>query len=181
MSMAEKRGLVRGVKKWFMTQVWRFQQVAAILTLMMMALTVSLNIYSYMKWREGEGLLANTYIGVSMVLITAIVAMWIVAYLWDKKAQMWREQMVVSAERNPFMNERLCAKDIVYITEVYIPTLEMVAKTNPDKRSTLDAMNKWIEMNLRGDKVLLEDTKRIFRAIGVEVPEIIRKVEGKNP
>jgi hypothetical protein len=179
--MAANRGVLGGIKKWFMTQVWRFQQVAMLLTLMMMSLTVSLNVYSYMKWREGSGLLANTYVGVSLVLLSAIVAMWIFAYIWDRKAQMWREQMVVSAERNPFMNERLCAKDIVYMTEIFIPTIEMAAKVNPERRDTLDALTRWIEMNLRSDRALLADTKKVYAAIGVDVPQIVRRAEQELP
>ena len=104
-----------GIKKWLMLQMWRVQQVAQILTIGMLAVNLTLQIYPYMKWREGD-FFATPYVGASLILLALVAGVWAFALIWDMRLKMWREQMTVAVEKNPFTKEKMTPKEImVYV------------------------------------------------------------------
>ena len=158
-----------GVKKWFMLQMWRIQQVAQLLVLTMMAITDALLVYDYTDGLRvgGEPLIPYRVLGVLFVLILIGGAIWAFAIIWDLRLKMWREQMTVLAEKNPFTKEKLTPKEVYILGTVWLPILERLGKDDPTAKNSAADLRKWILRSLNDDKVTEAELGAVLKYIGV--------------
>jgi hypothetical protein len=77
-----------GSKKWFMLQMWRFQQVSQIATLALLALNLALQVYNFMSWRGS--IFSSPYTAVPFLLLILVASIWAVVVFWDLRMKMWR-------------------------------------------------------------------------------------------
>ena len=123
------------MKHWFMTQVWRFQQIAMIATLALMMVNLSLTLYKYVQWR-----IPDPYIGLPMLVFALLLMVWISAWYYDRKLKLWREQMMVAVDRNPYAQDRLTPKEIINMEWIWIP---IVNHADPQ---TADKLRQWVQL-----------------------------------
>lgn len=155
-----------GIKKWFMLQMWRVQQIAAILTLVLLAISLSLQIYNYMSWRSG--LFSSPYTGALIILLGLGLIIWVLSIVWDLRLRMWREQMTVLVERNPYAKEKMSSKEVVLYGLTWLPLMDKLGKDDPEIRASAVALRKWIESVVRSDPILTGDIKDVLRLTGQE-------------
>ena len=122
------------MKKFLMIQVWRVQQIASIFSLIMLALTLTLQVNEYIEWR-----FSNTYMGIVLTLMVLAAIIMSAGYAWDRKLKMWREQIQVSVERNPYTTRKMTPKEIIGYENLWIPFLE-----RNNQKAEADAYRKWI-------------------------------------
>lgn len=151
------------LKKWFMLQIWRLQQVSQILTLLLMAGNLSLLIWGYMKWR---GEILGSYAGVIVILLILTAIIWLFAFMWDIRLKMWREQMTVLTERNPYAKERMAAKEIAIYEMLWIPLMEKLGKDDPKMRKAAVELRTWMDRLHEEDPVLARDLEDIYKYMG---------------
>ena len=158
-----------GVKKWFMLQMWRIQQVAQLLVLTMMAITDALLVYDYTDGLQmgGEPLISDRVLGVLFVLILIGGAIWTFAIIWDLRLKMWREQMTVLAEKNPFTKEKLTPKEVYIFGTLWLPLLERLGKDDPALRDSAEDLRRWITRSMKDDKVTNAEVDAVLDYIGV--------------
>jgi hypothetical protein len=154
-----------GIKKWFMLQMWRIQQVAQILTLTMLALNLTLTVYSYMEWREGTWF-GTPYIGGTLILLGLAGGIWAFAFIWDMRLKMWREQMTVAVEKNPFTKEKMTPKEITMVHILWLPILERLGRDDPKVKEYADALKVWAQRSMREDRIAQAEVKTILEYIG---------------
>lgn len=104
------------LKKAFMVLLWRTQQIGQPTSLTLLAITLALQVNLYVGWR-----FSNTYLGVGLALTAILFAVLLAGYVWDKGLRMWHEQGIVMVERNPYAMQKLTPKEVVYLTELWIP------------------------------------------------------------
>ena len=155
----------RGPKKWLMLQMWRVQQISQILSLVMIAATDALLVYDYMKWREGS-LFSTPYIGVPLLLLFIIAIIWGVSIVWDIRLKMWREQVTVVFEKNPFTKEKMTPKEIVIYGTVWLPLMERMGEDDPKLKASADALRTWLLRSMEDDLVTEKEVSLIRRYIG---------------
>lgn len=160
-----------GVKKWFMLQMWRVQQIAAIMTLVLLAINLSLQMYEYMSWRSG--VFSSPYSGALVILLLLAAMIWGIAIVWDIRLKMWREQMTVLAERNPYMMDKMSAKELLMFGLVWLPILERVSKDDPEAKRSVEIIKAWMR------KVATEDPRTLIDA--EHVLERMTGVKGEDP
>ena len=165
-----------GVKKWFMLQVWRIQQIAQILALVMLAITDALLIYDYSDGLmfNGEPLIPVRELGVLFVLFMIGISIWTVAIIWDMRLKMWREQATVLIDRNPYAKEKMTSKEIAVYELVWFPIMERLAKDDPNMRESLEAMKRWVRLAAREQSVA-DDARELMGHIGISAPDYVRK------
>jgi len=151
-----------GAKKWFMLQLWRVQQVAQLLTIALLALNLSLTIYPYLRWREGT-IFAETYAGVTLILLLIAAGVWIFAMIWDIRLKMWREQQMVLVEKNPYAKEKMAAKEIVMYQLSWLPLMEKLGKDDPEIREAAKSLRAWIDRLASEDPILKHDIDQVFK------------------
>lgn len=154
-----------GLKKWFMLQVWRLQQVAQVLTIVLLAITLSLQLYDYVRWRAGP-LFETPYVGVPILLLILAIIIWCIAIYWDLRLKMWREQATVLIERNPYTKEKLTSKEIVVYGLMWLPIMEKMAKDDPKLAEAVEIVKQWMKRVSEEDPNTIPGIKDIFDHIG---------------
>ncbi|MCJ7606430.1 MAG: hypothetical protein MUO94_01105 [Thermoplasmata archaeon] len=163
--------MVFSVKKWFMLQMWRVQQIAAILSLVMLAITDALLVYDKVSWRSG--IFETPYTGVTALLLVIGLAIWLASIAWDTKLKMWREQMTVLVEKNPFNKERMAPKEIVMNSLLWLPMLESIGRNDPKVRDAAIALREWVDKAVKEDPVIARDVKELLRFIDVKETSVV--------
>jgi hypothetical protein len=157
-----------GVKKWFMLQLWRVQQVAQLLTIAMLAFTISLQIYPYVSWRFEGTVLEGTYPSVTIIMLTIAACVWTFAFIWDIRLKMWREQQMVLIERNPYAKEKMAAKEIVIYQLSWLPLMEKLGKDDPEIKEAARSLRAWIDRLASEDPILKYDIEQVFKFVDDE-------------
>ena len=148
-----------------MLQMWRIQQVAQILTIAMLAVTLTLTIYPYLRWRD-EPFFGTPYIGGIVILLAISAIVWGFAFIWDMRLRMWREQMTVVAEKNPFTKEKMTPKEIMIYRLLWLPLLERFADENPRIGASADALRRWLNRTMKEDTIAENEVKILLEYIG---------------
>jgi hypothetical protein len=143
-----------------MLQIWRLQQVAQLLTLALLALNLSLQLYGYIRWRGA--FFATPYTGVLFILLILAAGIWGFAIIWDIRMKMWREQMTVLMERNPYAKERMPSKEIVTYQLLWLPLLDKLGKDDPQIEAAANGLREWIKKLSDQDPELAKDVKEVY-------------------
>jgi hypothetical protein len=154
------------MKKWFMLQVWRIQQVAAILTMCLLALNLALQMYNFVDWRQG--IFETPYSGVPIFILMIFAIIWGFSIIWDLKMKMWREQMAVTVERNPYAKEKLYAKEVAIMAFFQVPLLEYIGNKDPEMKHYSEAFKNWLDNVMKDDVALKEELDSLLKYIGME-------------
>ncbi|MGB2581556.1 MAG: hypothetical protein WBD03_03670 [Thermoplasmata archaeon] len=165
--------IFQSAKKWFMLQVWRVQQVAQILTIVMLAISLTLQVYGYMQWREGTWF-ATPYVGGVLILLALAASIWGFAFLWDMRLRMWREQAAVLVERNPYAKEKWYAKEIVTYKLIMLPILEKLGEDDEKLESYAKTVRAWIDKSLSKDPATRREVTELAEFVGMDPAEVLK-------
>lgn len=154
----------RSVKNWFMLQVWRLQQVSQIVTLVMLTATLSGIIWGYVKYRGG--ILGNSVVGILIIAVIIGLVVWSFAIFWDTRLKLWRDQMHVLVEKNPYTHEKMAPKELLTYLITWIPVMENMARTDPKVAESLKVLKDWIAKEIKQDPHLVDDVQGIMDHIG---------------
>lgn len=165
-------------KKWFMLQVWRLQQVAQIITILLLAINLSLQLFGFIKWR-GEAL-KNPYIVVPLIFLILLTVIWLVSIYWDLRLKMWRYQANVGIERNPYAKERLGAKEMAQYGLIWIPVLERLGREDKKLAEAAKVLKGWIEKEWKDDPALAKEVRELFGHIGSDRIDLLGLEEKKQ-
>jgi hypothetical protein len=154
------------MKKWFMLQIWRLQQVAQILTLVLLAVNLALQMYSYVGRRTY--LFSSPITGVSILILVLAGGIWGFAIYWDLGLKMWRDQAFVLTEKNPYSKERMSAKEVAMNKIIWLPLLERLAKDDPQIGECAGYLRGWIVRAECDDPKLRTDFDDIKRYLGAK-------------
>jgi len=154
-----------GPKKWFMLQMWRIQQVSQPISLAMLALTLSLTVWNYVKWRP---VFNNPWSGILIILLSLVAAIWVSSILWDIRFRMWREQTTVLMERNPYAKEKMAAKEVALYKLTWLPVMDRLARDDPKVKEAADILRAWIKKAEDLDPILRHDLEDIEKHVGAK-------------
>ena len=160
-----------GVKKWFMLQVWRIQQVSQIITLALVAIQNALLVYGYISWRGA--VFENPYIMLPMVMVAIALSIWIAAVVWDMRLKMWREQATVLVERNPYSKEKMSTKEIMIYGILWLPVMERLGQDDPKVKAAGEALKDWMKKSIEHKAVSIKDIEDVFKYIGADGSELL--------
>ena len=145
-------------KRFLMTQLWRVQQSYALLSLIIWGVVISLTAYpitsAFLQRQFGFdpstpgfviGTLASVFLAVFLLLYSFGV-------VYDKYLKLWREQLDVTLERNPYANEKLMIKEILMWRHMLLPTLRAAASPASKEEKEIEFMEKWIEKSVASDE-----------------------------
>jgi ABC-type Fe3+ transport system permease subunit len=106
-------------------------------TLALMMVNLSLTLYKYVQWR-----LTNPYIGISILAIVLLAIVWVAAWYYDRRLKLWREQMMVAVDRNPYAQDRLSPKETINMEWIWIP---LVSKADP---MIAELLKTWVKTEM---------------------------------
>lgn len=146
------------IKKWILKWVWRTQQIGAISTLIITAITLTLSVSDKIEWRVG-----HPYISIMLTFSLLACIILFAGWAWDKKLQMWKEQNVVNVERNPYYLFKQTPKEIASYELLWFPIAETLAEVSDklglperakDMRLFVKRYGGWCNEQVASDPIL---------------------------
>lgn len=138
-------------KKHFMIQFWRMQQSQAFVNSFFFATTLALLLMPYL----GPHITDITH----NPLLTFLGLFWLVmglillfGYAFDNIWKLWKEQVTVGTERNPYALEKLSAKEVVVWRHLHLPILRATGQVHQ-----AELMEAWLEAAVAEDERLASD------------------------
>lgn len=162
------------VKRYLMVQLWRVQQSYTLLSLLIWGILITFTSWTVLKdvWQDilgrfgiplsAPGAVAS---GLLVIFICVFVILYTFGVVYDKYLKLWREQLDVSYERNPYTREKLMVKEILMWRHMFLPVLRVAAPTNPAARKEIEFVEKWIGRILASDAVIRKAVEESEHAI----------------
>ncbi len=171
------------VKRYLMIQLWRIQQSYTLLSLFLWGAVLTFTAYPIIKepWlrfldatfgipADAPGVVAGTLLLIFLLIYGVLFAFGLV---YDKYLRLWREQLDVSVERNPYAREKLMVKEILQWRHMFLPAMRALGARDEGVRRDVAFMESWIALTVASDphiKRSLEDTEKEIAAGGPQIP-----------
>jgi hypothetical protein len=141
------------------------------MTIGLLALNLSLQLYTFLDWRTG--FFSTPYSAVPILLLLIIAFIWIISMIWDLRLKMWREQIAVTIERNPYVKEKLYSKEIMIYALTWLPIMDHFGKDDPNIREAAEAFRAWFKNQTDQDKALQGELESLLKILGPDHREFI--------
>lgn len=170
------------VKRYIMVQLWRVQQSYTLLSLLIWGVLITFTSWTVLKdvWadflgRFGISLSAPGAVaaGLIVIFLSVFIILYAFGVVYDKYLKLWREQLDVSYERNPYTREKLMVKEILMWRHMFLPVLRVAAPRDPDARREIEFVEKWIEKTVAADAIIrkaVEDSERAIESTPATSP-----------
>ncbi len=164
------------VKRFVMTQLWRIQQSYTLLSLLLWGIVISLTAYPviaplWLPFLQDRGIPASTPGVIALTLLLLFLAIYGVLFLfgvvYDKYLRLWREQLDVAVDRNPYAREKLSPKEVLMWRYIYLPTMRAAGRESQEYEKEISFVERWVETSLAGDgriRASVEEAERWIRS-----------------
>jgi len=140
------------VKKAFQLWMWWMQQISQPANMAMLALTLTLTVTNYIKWR-----FENPYIGMILTFLILASIIGTFGWTWDR-IKMWHEQNVVNVERNPYQMLKMTPKEVFSYQTWWFPWLK---QQGDEGKRTVELWEKWVKAQLDSDPHLKKQVQEM--------------------
>ena len=75
------------------------------------------------------------------------IAILLIGFLYDRVFKLWREQMYVAMDRNPYADDLFLRKEVLQYEQFYLPLARAVYKVSPDPdlKEAIARVERWVE------------------------------------
>jgi hypothetical protein len=168
------------VKRYVMLQLWRVQQSYTLLSLFLWGILITLSGFPvigpvFLRVLEDRfGISPGAPGAVALTLAVIFFGVYLFLFglgvIYDKYLRLWREQLDIAYERNPYTREKLMVKEILLWRHMFLPALRTAVKNNPEVQHEIDFMEKWIEKSESMDGNIQKAVKETEREIQTGKP-----------
>ena len=164
------------VKRFFMTQLWRIQQSYTLLSLILWGIVIAFTAFPIISpvWfpflaRFGISATTTGIVALTLILLFLLIygSLYAFGFVYDRYLRLWREQLDVAVEKNPYANEKLSPKEIMMWRHLFLPALKANASNDPNTRAEVEFVEKWVAKSLTGDSNIrqaVEEAERWIRS-----------------
>lgn len=171
---------VKGLRKRAMIYFWRAQQSGAIISITLLGTLTAASLYhdfikafTHNYWVFGDSELA----GVLVTMFLIFAGVFGVGYAFDR-LKFWKEQNIVTIERNPYGSYKLTAKEVFWI-RIWSAAV-LAGSPTPEQRRLVDHFDKWVTRSLDEDTILKAEVEAVDRWVEQGDQSIKRVVEGED-
>jgi MFS family permease len=149
------------VKKFLMTTLWRITQTGPFLSLFFWSTALAGifwpilgdrpsgpdgPLWDFVTRNLGVAPERAALVGVSLLALATIAMILAFGYVYDRVFKLWREQMDVVVERNPYAEDRLMHKERTQWALYYLPLARALYKVSPDPelKAAIDRVEGWV-------------------------------------
>jgi hypothetical protein len=163
-------------KRFLMTQLWRIQQSYTLLSLFLWGIVIAFTAFPIVSpvWfpflaRFGIPATAPGVVALTLILLFFLIygSVYAFGFVYDRYLRLWREQLDVAMEKNPYAREKLAPKEILMWRHIYLPTMKAVGRGSRDYEEDISFVERWIETSLAGDgsiRASVEEAERWIRS-----------------
>ncbi len=136
------------IRKFFNMQYVKMKRVAAVGSMILLAINLTLTLYQYIEHRD-----IHPYIGIPILFVAIMLVILLCAHIYVKKMEMYRTEAHAEVVFNPFSVYAFSPFEEMMYTNSIVPIMEAMVHLLPkgsDERKTLDIKSKkfrrWCEM-----------------------------------
>jgi len=142
------------VRGFFNNQYVKMKKMAAVGSLILLAVNLAFTVYPYIEFRFPEEIwiIPRAWVGVPLVFIFIMILIWFFAHIYIKIFEMYRTETRADMMFNPFCVYAFGPFEEMLWRNVQLPTLEAAWASMPDGerkdkiKKELDKARKWVEM-----------------------------------
>ena len=118
----------------FNTQYVKMKRMAAVGSLVLLAVNLAFTIYPYIEFRFPETIysLPKAWVGVPLVFIIIIFLIWGMSHIYVRVFEMYRTETRADVLYNPYAVYAMMPKEEMTIRGIYLPIMETNCKLLPD-------------------------------------------------
>jgi len=148
-------------KKFLMTLVWRISQTGPLLSLFFWSTALAGIFWPIVGITSGNqlgplGVLLRwlgvpldriTVVGLLILFLLFAAFILVVGLLYDRRFKLWREQMEIAVDRNPYADDRLLHKEQLQFAQFYLPLARALYRVSPDPelKEAIAAGEDWVK------------------------------------
>lgn len=147
------------MKKFLMTVIWRISQTGPILSLFFWSTALAGIFWPILGqqnppgplWQFVTGILGvgedrATIVGLVILFLAFAGFILLIGFLYDRVFKLWREQMDVTYDRNPYVDDMMFHKEIMQWEQYYLPLAKAVYKVSPDPelKEAIARVEAWV-------------------------------------
>ncbi len=148
------------LRKFTMTQIWRITQTGPFLSLFFWGAALAGIFWPIVGqaqptpgplWvfvHDTLGISADrtTLVGLSLLFVFFSGLILLIGFVYDRVLKLWREQMDIAMERNPYAEDRLLRKEVMQWDQFYLPLARAVYRLSPDQEleDAITRVEDWV-------------------------------------
>ena len=144
-------------KRFLMTQLWRIQQSYTLLSLGLWGIVIALTAFpfvsAFLVHQFGFDATAPGFVAITLIFLFLVVfsGLFVFGIVYDKYLRLWREQLDVMVEKNPYAREKLSPKEILVWRYIYLPAMRLSGRDNLNTKSEIEFVEKWVAISIAAD------------------------------
>lgn len=146
-------------KKFLMVLVWRITQTGPILSLFFWSTALAGifwpivgrenppgPLWSFVRNVLGVPAAQATLVGLLLLFLLFAAFILLIGFVYDRVLKLWREQMEIIYERNPYTEDRMFVKEILQWEQYYLPLARAMYRVSPDPelKAAIARVERWI-------------------------------------
>jgi len=136
------------IRKFFNEQYVKMKRMAAVGSLVLLAVNLSFTVYPYIEFRFPEfffGIIPRTWVIVPLLLFFIIFLIWCVSHIYIRKMEMYRTESRADQLYNPYAVYAFNPFQEMWWRNIYVPQMEGIYY-NMSNGNEKDKLKKQIEM-----------------------------------
>ncbi|TLZ51209.1 MAG: hypothetical protein E6K18_05735 [Methanobacteriota archaeon] len=146
------------MKKYLMLLIWRISQTGPILSIFFWSAALSGifwpivggssppgPLFAFLRWL---GIPADrvTVVGLLLLFLVFAATILFIGFVYDRVLKLWREQMYIAMDRNPYADDLLFHKEIMQWEQYYLPLARAMYKVSPDPelKRAIERVERWV-------------------------------------
>jgi len=120
-------GEPEGFRKFFNLQYVKMKKLAAVGSLILLALNLSFSIYPYMEFRLPDmvfGTIPKTYFAIPLLFLLILLSIWFFAWIYVRVLEMYRTECRADIIYNPYAVYAINPFQEMWFREIYLPLLK---------------------------------------------------------
>ena len=152
------------IKRWFNVQVTKIKHVGMLISIVLLALNLSLTVYSFIKWRG-----IHPYLGTTLLFFVIMFLILAFSHIWMNKWHMYAPQKMAEAILyNPYAVFAYTPFQEMWFSHIYIPIMEALYDTIQDEekkkkfKKSLELVKKWTKLGYIPKEDFPEHLKKYY-------------------
>ncbi len=151
------------IRKFFNQQYVKMKRMAAVGSLVLLAINLSFTIYPYVEHRD-----IHPYIAVPIIFLVIVFLIWGAAHIYIKKMEMYRTEALAEKIYNPYTVYAIGPFEEMLYRYTTIPTMEGIYHSLPDGdakeqlKQKIDKAKHWVEIGYIPKEDFPEHLKKYY-------------------
>jgi len=158
------------IRKFFNEQYVKMKRLAAVGSLILLAVNLSFTVYPFIEFRFPENIwiIPRAWLVIPLLLFFIILLIWIISHIYIKKMEMYRTESRADQLYNPYCVYAFNPFQEMWWRHIYIPQMEGIyhnmeeGKEKDKLKSKIEMVNDWLDKGYIPKKDFPQHLKKYY-------------------